>query len=63
MPRANRYFLPGHVWHSTHRCRKKEFLLSFSKDRIELKDRLCLIMVHLGHEKQALSNDNTILLE
>jgi hypothetical protein len=20
MPRANRYFLPGHVWHITHRC-------------------------------------------
>ena len=20
MPRANRHFLPGHVWHSTHRC-------------------------------------------
>ena len=33
MPRANRYFLPGHVWHITHRCHKKEFLLKFSKDR------------------------------
>jgi len=31
MPRANRYFLPGHVWHITHRCHKKEFLLKFSK--------------------------------
>jgi len=28
MPRANRYFLPDHVWHITHRCHKKEFLLS-----------------------------------
>jgi len=33
MPRANRNFLPGHVWHITHRCHKKEFLLKFSKDR------------------------------
>jgi putative transposase len=23
MPRANRYFLPGYVWHVTHRCRGK----------------------------------------
>ena len=34
MPRANRYFLPGHVWHITHRCHKKAFLLKFAKDRL-----------------------------
>ena len=33
MPRANRYFLPGYVWHITHRCHKKEFLLKFARDR------------------------------
>ena len=33
MPRASRYFLPGHIWHITHRCHKKEFLLKFAKDR------------------------------
>lgn len=49
MPRANRYFfglcsrldptssihgiVPGHIWHITHRCHKKEFLLKFSRDR------------------------------
>lgn len=33
MPRANRYFLSGYVWHITHRCHKKEFLLKFAKDR------------------------------
>ncbi|MEA3361648.1 MAG: transposase [Thermodesulfobacteriota bacterium] len=33
MPRANRYFLPGHIWHITHRCHKQEFLLKFSRDR------------------------------
>lgn len=33
MPRANRYFLSGHVWHITHRCHKQQFLLKFMKDR------------------------------
>ncbi len=33
MPRANRVFIPGMVWHITHRCHKKEFLLKFSHDR------------------------------
>ncbi len=33
MPRANRYFIPGHVWHITHRCHKQEFLLKFARDR------------------------------
>ena len=25
MPRANRYFLPAHVWQITHRCHQKQF--------------------------------------
>jgi hypothetical protein len=33
MPRANRHYIPGHAWHITHRCHKKEFLLKFAKDR------------------------------
>ena len=33
MARANRYFLTGYVWHITHRCHQKEFLLKFSRDR------------------------------
>ena len=33
MPRANRHFLPGHVWHITHRCHRKQFLLKFQGDR------------------------------
>lgn len=33
MPRANRYFVPGHLWHITHRCHKRDFLLKFAKDR------------------------------
>jgi putative transposase len=33
MPRANRHFLPGLVWHITHRCHRREFLLKFARDR------------------------------
>jgi len=33
MARANRHFIAGHIWHLTHRCHKREFLLKFSKDR------------------------------
>jgi REP element-mobilizing transposase RayT len=27
MPRANRYILPGRVYHLTHRCHDRQFLL------------------------------------
>jgi len=33
MPRANRHFLPSHVWHITHLCHEKNFLLKFARDR------------------------------
>jgi putative transposase len=33
MPRTNRHSIPGHVWHITHRCHKKEFLLKYGRDR------------------------------
>jgi REP element-mobilizing transposase RayT len=33
MPRANRHFLVGHIWHLTHRCHQKQFLLKFPRDR------------------------------
>ncbi len=33
MPRANRYLLPGHVVHLTHRCHNREFFLKFQRDR------------------------------
>jgi len=33
MPRANRHYIPGYVWHITHRCHKREFLLKFARDR------------------------------
>jgi len=34
MARANRHHIPGQVWHITHRCHKKEFLLKFARDRL-----------------------------
>lgn len=33
MARAKRHYLPGHVWHITYRCHKREFLLKFGRDR------------------------------
>ena len=33
MDRGNNHYLPGYVWHITHRCHKREFLLKFSKDK------------------------------
>ncbi len=33
MARANRHYIPGHLWHITHRCHKREYLLKFAKDR------------------------------
>ena len=33
MARAKRHYLPGHIWHITHRCHKKEWLLKFIRDR------------------------------
>jgi len=33
MPKANRHYIPGYIWHITHRCHKKEFLLKFARDR------------------------------
>lgn len=33
MPRANRYILPGYLYHITHRCHNRSFLLRFIRDR------------------------------
>lgn len=32
MSRPNRHFLPGQLWHITHRCHEKAFLLKFPRD-------------------------------
>ena len=33
MPRAKLYLIPGYVWHLTHRCHNRDFLLRFNLDR------------------------------
>ena len=33
MARAKRHYIPGQIWHLTHRCHKREFLLKLVKDR------------------------------
>jgi len=32
MARAKRHYVPGQIWHITHRCHKRDFLLKFDKD-------------------------------
>jgi len=53
MARAKRHYIPGHVWHLTHRCHKREFLLRFAKDRqrwlqwlFEAKKRYGLVILN-----------------
>jgi putative transposase len=55
IPRANRNFLPGYVWHITHRCHHKQFLLKFVRDRcrylqwvFEAKKRFGLSVLNYG---------------
>lgn len=33
MPRANRYHVPGLIWHITHRCHNRDFLFRWNLDR------------------------------
>ena len=33
MPRARLFLIPGYVWHLTHRCHNRAFLLRFARDR------------------------------
>ena len=33
MARAHRHYLPGQMWHLTHRCQERQFLLKFTRDR------------------------------
>ena len=33
MPRANRYLVEDQIYHLTHRCHDREFLLRFGRDR------------------------------
>ncbi|MGD9187478.1 MAG: transposase [Desulfobacteraceae bacterium] len=74
MARANRLFVHGHVWHLTHRCHKREFLLKFSKERLrwmqwlyEAKKRYGLVILnyaitsnHIHFIVQGKDNSKTI---
>jgi putative transposase len=40
VPRANRYILPGYIYHLTHRCHDRQFLLRFARDRNAYRRRL-----------------------
>jgi putative transposase len=33
MARANRHYLPDRVWHLTHRCHQRAFLLKLVKNK------------------------------
>src|SRR6185295_15199214 len=33
MARAHRHYVPGQVWHITHRCHERAFLFRFARDR------------------------------
>ena len=33
MARAHRHYVPGQIWHLTHRCHQRQFLLKFARDR------------------------------
>ncbi len=33
MPRALRHYLPGYLWHLTHRCHENSYLLNYDTDR------------------------------
>lgn len=33
MARAKRHYIPGQIWHLTHRCHKREFLLKLVQDK------------------------------
>jgi putative transposase len=59
MSRAHQYFLPNRVWHITHRCHSKDFLLKFAKDRkrwlywlFEAKKRFGLCVLNYIRDKR-----------
>ena len=53
MARAHRHFVSGQIYHITHRCHKREFLLKYAKDRhrwlqwlFEAKKRYGLVILN-----------------
>ena len=58
MPRANRHYIPGYVWHITHQCHKKEFLLKFTRDRKRWLEWLFEARKRYGVGASAVSDQN-----
>jgi hypothetical protein len=56
MPRASRHYIPGYVWHITHRCPKKEFLLRLSSGQTILISH----SIDLAHRVDALREGDTV---
>jgi putative transposase len=53
MARAKRHYIPKQIWHLTHRCHKREFLLKLAKDKqrwlqwlLEAKERYGLVILN-----------------
>ncbi len=53
MARAKRHYIPEQIWHLTHRCHKREFLLKLVKDKqrwlkwlFEAKNRYGLVILN-----------------
>ena len=48
MPRAHRYFTQGRIFHITHRCHDRSFLLKFAKDRSLYREMLRELLDRFG---------------
>jgi putative transposase len=64
MPRANRYIQPGCVYHLTHRCHNRHFLLRFAVDRNYYQERLRLAIhrFHVSLLAYCITSNHTHLL-
>jgi len=58
MARAKRHHIPGQIWHITHRCHKREFLLAHGKLTIKDFEELCP-----GVNRRSLQRDLKAFLE
>jgi REP-associated tyrosine transposase len=50
VPRANRYFLPGKLYHLIHRCHDRQFLFKFAKNRYRYRQIMWESLDHFAVE-------------
>jgi putative transposase len=64
MPRANRYIISGQVYHLTHRCHNRQFLLKFARDRdaYRMKLRQAVAQFELSLLDHCLTSNHVHLL-